>query len=59
MTSGEKLARAMAENDRKGKSNRKMLDFLVRTNRVPSGVTIEKKNDGRHVVTFSVDVGFV
>ena len=59
MTDAEKLARGLAYNERAGKSNRKMLDWLVRTGRVPSGVVIEQKQDGRYVVTFRTDVGFV
>lgn len=59
MTDAKKLAKAMADNERAGKSNRKMLDFVVRTKRVPSGVTIDFDEDGRYVVTFRTDVGFV
>lgn len=48
----EKLKKAIADNERQGKSIRKMLDFVVRTKRVPHGVTIELPEDGRYVVTF-------
>jgi len=59
MTAAKKLARALMDNEREGKSSLPMLKFLVRTDRVPAGVTITFI-DGRAVVDFgNTETGIV
>lgn len=55
----KKLARAMADNYAKGKSNLPMLRFLVRTRRVPAGVTVTVTGDRYEVEYGNTETGIV
>ena len=59
MNTAKKLMKAIRDNDKRGKSNATMYRWLIKTSRVPAGVTITE-TEGKFAVDFGKhDVGLV